>query len=81
LNIHNNDDFDDDVHPFEKELREYLDEYAIHLIESEKLKPATVRKHENLLGAMISYVFDYHQVNGFEDLSLSIIGSKNASFL
>jgi hypothetical protein len=61
---------------FERELHEYLIAYEKHLADNEKLKPATVRKHTNYIHFMISQGYGYHAINGFEDFTLTIIGSK-----
>ncbi len=61
---------------FERELYEYLLDYEKYLAEKEKLKPATIRKHSSYIRFMISQGCAYHSLNGFEDITLTIIGSK-----
>jgi hypothetical protein len=72
----NDDDDDEYFNPFEKELREYLDAYNEYLTHEEKLKSPTVSKHISLLSHMIGFACGYHSVYGFEDFTLTIIGSK-----
>ncbi|MGL4598048.1 MAG: hypothetical protein ACRCYO_10985 [Bacteroidia bacterium] len=66
----------DEYEGFERELYEYLLDYEKYLAEEEKLKLATIRRHTSYLRFMISQGCAYHPLNGFEDITLTIIGSK-----
>lgn len=65
-------DFKHEKHPFELEMREYLEEFLIDL------KPKVSKSYSNCNGALSSFIgfLQPYGVNGFEDLTIGKVRSQ-----
>ena len=59
---------------FRKELEEYLSEYQKHLLT--RYKKSTVTHHSYVLNHCIDYLYGYHGVEGFEQITFGMVSSK-----
>ncbi len=64
--------------PFHKELEEYLSEYSNHL--QTKFSKSTVGKHWSVISEFFFFSIGYKNVKGFEDFTVGIAGSKFAQY-
>ena len=69
--------FDDDLfdNSFCNELKEYADEYELHLLNT-GLTKITANKHGYLLSTFFWFLDGYTQVQGFEDITKAYLNGK-----